>query len=94
MTVNLREALNEAEWSWLTGHLERQAVIVISQDLELVHVGERVANDDVDLVQRWIEDGKLTKPSPVQLESWNANPSKRFLTLIVAPYVLIQEMPH
>ena len=90
----LRESLNEAEWTWLSPHGERHALIVVSQDLDLIEVGEKVALDDQERVQEWIASGRITKPSRAQTESWDATPEKRFITLIVQPYVLIQEKAH
>jgi hypothetical protein len=87
----LLESLDEAEWDWLIPHAQRDAVIVVSENLDLVDVGEAIANDNTTSVQNWIDKQLLTKPSPLQLGEWNSNPSKRFNTLIIQPYVLVQE---
>lgn len=87
----LRESLDEAEWEWLIPHAQRDAVIVVAGDLNLVDVGEAIANDRTSSVQQWIDKQLITKPSNTQLGEWNSNPSKRFDTLIIQPYVLVQE---
>ncbi|HLP91650.1 MAG TPA: DUF2288 domain-containing protein [Nostocaceae cyanobacterium] len=87
----LRESLDEAEWEWLIPHAQRDAVIVVGGDLNLVDVGEAIANDRTSSVQQWIDKQLIAKPSNTQLGEWNSNPSKRFDTLIVQPYVLVQE---
>jgi hypothetical protein len=87
----LLESLDEAEWEWLIPHAQRDAVIVVSDNLNLVDVGEAIASDNTSSVQNWIDEQLLTKPSPLQLGEWNGSPSKRFNTLIIQPYVLVQE---
>lgn len=91
LKTELLENLDEAEWEWLIPHAQRDAVIVVSDNLDLVEVGEAIASDNTQSVQNWIDEQLLTKPSPVQLGTWNSEPSKRFNTLIIQPYVLVQE---
>ena len=87
----LKEALDESEWTWLASHLARDAVILVSQELDLLEVGEKVARDEKSTVQHWISEGHLSKPTREQIELWTKTPTKKFLTLIVQPYVLVQE---
>jgi len=87
----LTENLDEAEWEWLIPHVQRDAVIVVSADLDLLDVGVAIASDNIVEVQNWISEALLTKPSATQLSEWNTKRSKRFNTLIVQPYVLVQE---
>lgn len=88
----LAETLDEAEWNWLLPHVERDAVVVVSEKLNLLDVGVAIAQDDVSLVQSWINNEQIHKPSSRQLTAWNDNPGKRFSALIVQPYVLVQEL--
>lgn len=83
--------VDEAEWGWLRAHLERGGVIIVAPGLDLADVGKTVASDDAAVVAAWIETGKLAKPSREQIAAWDGTPGKRFRTLIVSPYVLIQE---
>ncbi len=87
----LEETLDESEWSWLMPHLARDSVILVSHELDLLVVGEKVSRDDKESVQQWIASGKLSKPTREQIEAWSKTPGKKFLTLIVQPYVLAQE---
>lgn len=87
----LEESLDQAEWEWIAPHIERQSVVVVAQDLNLVEVGMKIAQDDAPTVQDWIKKDLLTRPSTTQIRNWEQNPGKRFSTLIVQPYVLIQE---
>jgi hypothetical protein len=39
-----------------------------------------------------IAAGQLAKPSREQVAAWDADRARKFLMLIVSPYVLIQEL--
>jgi hypothetical protein len=88
---DFEKAINEAEWSWVEPHLKRDAVIVVSVSLDLADVAEKIATDDKKRVEDWITHGVVGKPNVVQIETWTKTPRKKFLTVIVQPYVLIQE---
>jgi hypothetical protein len=87
----LTEALDEAEWSWLVPHVHRDALVVVGADLDLVEAGMAIANDQVQMVTRWINEQIIYKPTADQLNDWERDRSQRFTTLIVQPYVLIKE---
>lgn len=88
---DLKKTLDESEWSWLAPHLVRDAIILVSHDLDLLTVGETVSRDEKGTIQEWIAQGFITKPTREQIEAWTKTPTKKFLTLIVQPYVLAQE---
>ncbi|ABA22346.1 conserved hypothetical protein [Trichormus variabilis ATCC 29413] len=92
LRTELSETIDESEWEWLIPHAQRDAVILVSLDLNLLDVGEAIASDNIPSVQRWIDEQLISKPSPEQLGEWNINQQKRFNTLIIQPYVLIQEI--
>ncbi|MBH8555159.1 DUF2288 family protein [Nostocaceae cyanobacterium CENA357] len=99
LRAELTEILDEAEWDWLIPHVQRDAVIVVALDLDLLDVGVAIASDNISLVQQWIDQQLIAKPSEVQIGEWNSyalsglnERSKRFHTLILQPYVLVQEI--
>ncbi len=92
LRTELTENLDEAEWDWLIPHVQRDAVIVVSQDLDLLDVGVAIASDQVSSVEQWIDQQLMAKPSETQLGNWNSDRTKRFQTLIIQPYVLVKEM--
>ncbi len=85
----LTEELADSEWNDLIPHGKRDALIVVDESLNLVEVGEAMAQDNVFLVQNWITQGLIHKPSMEELSIWNNTPEKKFSTLIVQPFVLI-----
>ncbi|WP_017298334.1 DUF2288 domain-containing protein [Nodosilinea nodulosa] len=95
MTQDLKHELSEmvapADWAWISPHANRGAVVVVDQSLDLAEVGVAIATDNVATVNHWIAEALITKPSPFQLEIWDQTANKRFQSLIVQPFVLVQD---
>jgi hypothetical protein len=89
---NLKGNLDQTEWSWLKPHVLRDAVILVHESLEVLIVGSCVEKNNSVQVQEWISKGLLTKPSKHQIQFWDENPTHLFISLIVQPYVLAQEV--
>jgi hypothetical protein len=90
LKAELTEMIDVAEWDWLVPHVQRDAIVVVDGHLDLAEVGVALANDNVTSVQHWIGEGLLSKPTQLQLNDWERDRHKRFTTLIVQPYVLVQ----
>jgi len=94
--MNTREELalniDEAQWQWLKSHLERGALITVAAALDLSEAGERIAADDTETLTAWISAGKVGRPTAEEIGEWDNEPGKKFLTLIISPYVLIKEI--
>lgn len=88
--TQLSEQLASIEWNLLIPHAQRDAVVIVKDQLNLLDVGIAVAEDDSTQVQSWISQQLIYKPSPQDLSSWNSEPKKQFMTLIVDPFVLVQ----
>ena len=84
--------LAEVSWRELRIHMQRDAIIIVSTELDLVAVGVAVADDDKAQVETWVASGQLSKPIEKQLESWEQEPAKRFQMLIVQPFILVQDI--
>ncbi|MEB3219895.1 MAG: DUF2288 domain-containing protein [Nostocales cyanobacterium 94392] len=91
LRAQLDEILDESEWGWLIPHVQRDSVIVVATELDLLDVGEAIASDKSSQVQNWIDEALIAKPSAAQVGEWNMQREKRFNTLIVQPFVLVQE---
>jgi len=88
---DLALTIDETEWNWLRAHMERGGLILVDDSLDLAEAAFKVAADDVAVIEQWVSDGKLGKPSETQIQHWNEDKQKKFAMLIVSPYVLIQE---
>ncbi|WOD37984.1 DUF2288 domain-containing protein [Nodosilinea sp. E11] len=96
MSQDLKHELSEmvapADWAWISPHANRGAVVVIDPSLDLVEVGVAIATDNTTAVNHWIAEDLITKPSPFQLEIWDQTAKKQFQSLIVQPFVLVQDL--
>ena len=91
LKAELTEMVGPAEWRWLSPHADRGAVVLVDDRLDLADVGVAIATDDVATVNRWLAEALITKPSPDQLAIWGQAMGKRFQSLIVQPFVLVQD---
>ena len=91
LRAELAKMVDEAEWDWLMPHAQRDAIVLVTADLDLVEVGVAIVNDNVSTVDQWITEQLLYKPSPEQLADWAGDRNRRFNALIVQPYVLVQD---
>jgi hypothetical protein len=90
LRAELAEMLDEAEWEWLMPHAQRDAVVLVDPNLDLLDVGVAIVSDNALAVQHWISEQQLCKPSAEQLADWSNDRTRRFNALIVQPYVLVQ----
>ncbi|AGP35103.1 DUF2288 domain-containing protein [Sorangium cellulosum] len=90
MREQLAKTLGEVFWTDLRAHAVRDGVILVAADLDLLDVGEAIAANDAAKVQAWIAAGKLTKPTAEDLARWPLQLDLRFLSLVVAPFVLVR----
>jgi hypothetical protein len=88
----LAELLDEAELEWLKPHIQKDAVIIVVPELDLLDVGVAISSDNTQSIQHWISEQLLVKPSQEILNRWNANPNQRFHAIIIQPYILVKEL--
>lgn len=86
--------LGEVDWRSLRIHTQRDSLIMVAVQLDLVDVACKVAADATSEIGEWIEDGLIGKPTTEQLSTWESQLDKPFRMLIAAPYLLIQEVQH
>lgn len=89
LKTQLQEQIAPMDWKDLIPHAQRDAIIVVDQNLDLIEVGYAIAEDKTELVQRWISEQLIQKPTAQQLSLWNQNETDQFNTIIVKPFVLI-----
>lgn len=71
-------------------HFRRGAVILVDSKLSLLNVAMAVAQDQSDLVEAWMNQRQLVRPTAEQTAAWNENPELPFVSVIVQPFVLVQ----
>jgi hypothetical protein len=80
----------DVSWHVLKPHLQRDALITVSAQFDLIEVAKTIAADKSETIQKWIGEGALAKPNAEQVEAWNSDPTVEFLCAIVQPFVLMQ----
>jgi hypothetical protein len=88
----LKKDVADISWKELQPHAKRDAIIVIQDELDLAEVAVAIAEDNTVLVQNWIGEQAIAKPSSQQLTEWNQAPEKQFVALIVQPFVVVKEV--
>ena len=91
LRLKLTELMGTVFFSDMRAHLERDAVVVISPELALIEVAIAVANDAASLVEGWIRDGSMRKPSLGERTSWPNDEGRTWLAVVVQPFVLVQD---
>ena len=87
----LEKDVADISWQDLQPHARRDAVIVVTQELDLPEVAVAIAEDNTTSVRDWISRQSIAKPSAEQLTDWNQTPQKQFTALIVQPFVVVKE---
>ncbi|MEL6813409.1 MAG: DUF2288 domain-containing protein [Cyanobacteria bacterium J06598_3] len=90
LRAELVEMMGPVQWEYLKPHVQRDVVVVVNPDLDLADVGVAIATDNTQAVERWITEQLILKPNAKELSQWSSG-NKRFTSLIVQPYVLVQD---
>ena len=85
----LQKQIAEVDWKDLIPHAQRDAIVIVHPPLDLIDAGCAIAEDKSSMVQNWISEQLLQKPTAQQLSDWNSDPTQKFRTIIIQPFVLI-----
>jgi hypothetical protein len=86
--------IDEASWELLEQHHKREALFLLSQELDLATVAQHIAKDSVAFIKEILDNKSLRRPDEDEVGSWEKNPKENFANfIIVQPYVLIQLKP-
>ncbi len=91
-TRQLREELarqmGEMDYGELTPYLKR--VVKIAPALDFLEAAQAICSDDTRRVERWAKEGLISRVSETDLREWHRR-RPRFLAVVTAPWVLVQE---
>ncbi|GJM11871.1 MAG: hypothetical protein DHS20C12_02740 [Pseudohongiella sp.] len=92
--VLIRQKLNQdtarIRWSALVEHQQKNMVIRVSTDLDLIDVGCDFTLDNSAQVKAWMDKGQVQRVDDTQAEAWLAADYELW-AVVVAPWVLVQE---
>lgn len=75
----------ELQYFFAAGH-----AVYVAAELDLISVAHHIANDDRDIVENWMNTGKINNVSNDQARSWYQNEALVW-AVVVKPWVLIQD---
>lgn len=90
----VRQKLNhdtaKIRWSALQEHQQKELVIAVSTDLDLIEVGCQFSLDNRDQVKAWLDISQIQRVDETQSKAWLAE-DRELWAVVVAPWVLVQE---
>jgi len=93
--MDLREKLSkeilDTDWKPLAEHFARGAVYYLEAELDIIDVGEAMANDEVSSIKQWLDNGLMYPPTSDQATQFAQDTDNKFSMLIVEPYILVQK---
>lgn len=88
----LRSEVDKCLWKDLIPHAARGHVVIVDPYLDFLEVAVAIAEDASPKVSEWMQAGQLGRSTDDHLKLWNEMPDKAFQMVVVAPYVLVQEI--
>lgn len=77
-------------WLELQVAFARGIIILVSNEIKLSRVAFEISKDNKELVNQWMNEGKLSLVKDEQARHWFENKSE-VLATVVKPWVLVQE---
>lgn len=91
----LRQQLNtetgRIAWPELQRHFARGVVIKVESNLDLVDVAVKFVKDDKAAIEAWLNGGSIVRASDKNAKTWTESTTV-FWAIVVAPWVLVQEI--
>lgn len=93
----LRQKINmetgRIDWAELRAHFDSGAVVAVDPQVDLVDIAIAFARDDTQVVEDCIRREHLWRALDADRERWEAA-NTNFWAVVVAPWVLVQELTH
>ncbi len=91
LKVKLNSETGKLGWNELERHYARGVVVKVMPGLDLIEVATCFANDEKEPVERWLTSGEVERAQEQDARRW-ADQNPTFWAVVVAPWVLIQEV--
>jgi len=79
-------------WQIIQPHVEKANLFIVADELDFADVAYLIAQDDTEKVRTMINQNHIFRLEPELLYTWNKIPDKKFRLIVLAPYLLIQEV--
>jgi len=91
LTARLNQETAKLSWTELERHFARGSVIKVEQGEDLILTAALFANDDAKAIEDKISQGLVANATMDDAKTWNERQSE-FWAVVVAPFVLVQEI--
>lgn len=91
MNEKLLKEADWCEWADLHDSFIRDMLFAVKEGEDCFSLADAISQNYTDVIGEAIERGRIFRPDGFQVEKWRKE-QLRFLTLIVSPFVVIQEM--
>jgi hypothetical protein len=89
LRAKLNQETAKMAWRELQRYFAAGMVIAVSDELDLVDVAARIANDDKASVAQWMAERRIEKVSDAQAGAWFEADASLW-TVVVKPWILVQ----
>ncbi|AAU90868.1 MULTISPECIES: DUF2288 domain-containing protein [Methylococcus] len=79
-------------WQEMQPHFARGAIVRVAPGLDLIEVATVMAADETRTLSRWLRDGQVGRATATEARDWHER-DPLFWAVVVAPWVLVQEIP-
>ncbi len=93
LRVQLNAETAKADWSELLPFFAKGQLLHVDSTLDLVDVAAHIAADHAPSVQTWLMTGRLSKLDDATAQDWQGR-KPPIWTVVVAPWILVQERSH
>lgn len=93
MRTKLNTETAKADWAELQPFFAKGQLIRVDSQLDLIEVASHIACDNAETVKNWMISGQLVKLEDATAADWQAR-KPAIWTVVVAPWILVQERAH
>ncbi len=79
------------EWAELERHFAAGRVIKVAASLDLIAVGQALADDRADQLRRWMQAQQVGQLDDETARAWSGHPGCELWALVLSPWVLVQD---
>jgi len=87
----LNQETGKINWNELQRYFAKGVVIVVKSSLDLVKVAEQFSQDNDSAIKSYLDTGEICHASDLDAKKWNEL-SQTFWAIVIAPWVLVQEI--
>ncbi len=90
--TEIRQQIDVCGWQIIQPHIEKANLFIVADELDFADVTFTIAQDNADKVRTMLSKNHIFRLEPELLYTWNQIPDKKFRLIVLAPYLLIQEV--